>query len=261
MALNWQINHVAMKAFNLTSVVLIVLAAGICGIGVHLSEQKEIQRLRAENQELLAQQQALLAEQQATKAASDAQAATANQVDVDRAELMRLRNEVAQFRRERDLQKSTPTNAPPQSPYGAYIKKDQLTFLGYATPESTLQSMWWAFLNGTYDLANQSLSPQLLARQLRDEKGQEKFENSRKLSGPMFKGMQILGKKTISESNVEMKIRIDSAQAPNTGVALPKSPIQIQPMIKIGDAWKLSGSIRQYQPEWDQEGQVEIYSR
>src|SRR5258706_16052904 len=43
--------------------------------------------------------------------------------------------------------------AKPAHPAGTLILKDQLVFAGYKTPEATLESMFWALVNGNYAAA------------------------------------------------------------------------------------------------------------
>lgn len=103
----------------------------------------------------------------------------------DNTELLRLRNEVSQLRRERDAQKQQANQATPPaqgagpsaSEPGRYISKEQLAFVGYATPDAALESMTWGMMNGNYEQTIASLGPELLKHhEGRDAaKGREQF--------------------------------------------------------------------------------------
>ena len=95
------------------------------------------------------------------------------------------------------------------------------------------------------------------ADEAKDPKGKEKFEASYKTMGALFKGMQILARKTISDERVELKVKLDSDPYQNK----PTGPgIAIQPMLKVGDEWKLGGNTHQHSVKWDQNGSIQTYN-
>ena len=61
--------------------------------------------------------------------------------------------------------------------------------------------------------------------------------------------MQIVARKTLGEDKVELKVKMDADPLPDSKADMP--PFLIQPMVKVGNEWKLGGSTRGYQPEWD----------
>ena len=75
---------------------------------------------------------------------------------------------------------------------------------------------------------------------------------------PLFKGVQILAQKNVSDDRVELKVKYDTDPIPNA----PKesSEFMIQPMVKVGNEWNLGGSTRSYNPQWEQEGNVFQYT-
>ena len=182
-------------------------------------------------------------------------------------ELMRLRNKVAQLRRETAKTNAEQTAATDPSALdmltgftaGKYVAKQELAFAGYATPEATLLSMTWAMLRGDYDRANEALSPENRAAELKDQAEdpalREKYEVARKTIEPLFKGVQLVARKSISADRVELKVKVVQDPVPDGPAS---SPISIQPMERYGNEWKLSGSTREYTTEWDKSGEVQV---
>jgi RNA polymerase sigma factor (sigma-70 family) len=253
--------------FKAKAAAAILGAVIITGTGTYLVQQRQLERLRAENQNLLAQQQQLTAEQEAASKAVQTAREELERLQKDNAELLRLRNEVGQLRREREAAKqraSQPAALPAGTGQsaanpGRYISKDQLAFAGYATPEAALESMTWAMMKGTYEQAVASLGPELQQGELNDAKGREQFENGRKASALHFIGMQIVARKTLAEDRVELKVKMDADPMPNSGAKTP--PFFIQPMVRVGTEWKLGGSTRGYRDTWDQDGPIQAYTQ
>jgi prepilin-type processing-associated H-X9-DG protein len=89
--------HTTMSWINIKSIAAIAAAALAAGLGTHLVQQNETNRLRSENQNLLAQQEQLTAQRDAVASP------TANQDELERlrkdqADLLRLRGEVGTLR-------------------------------------------------------------------------------------------------------------------------------------------------------------------
>src|SRR4051812_31506805 len=241
----------------------VVAAAFVAGIGTCILMKRETDRLRAEHQSLIAKCERVAEERDA--AFSDRRAAEEKleRMRRDQAELLRLRSEVGQMRRQLEAEKTSA-----QSPRGkatereiprpgAYVTKEQLAHVGYGTAEAALQTMTWAIMSGSYDQANESLSPEMLADQLKDPKGREEFEAGLKVVAPLFKGFQILAKKVLAEDKVELKVKTDKAPIPGQPQEPP--PFTVQPMVKIGDVWKRGGSTRGYQETWESEGEIQRF--
>jgi hypothetical protein len=239
--------------------VAVLVGVAIVGLSVgYLVQRFEVERLQAENRSLLARQAQAMAMQGEAIQVMQSKKDELERIQRDSVELLRLRNEVAQLRRERDAQKENPRDLTPpsrdtvqnDSEPGPYISKEQLAFVGYATPEVALQSMIWAMLKGTYEQANAALGPEMLKHELEDENGREHFEAGRKALGPLFKGMQILARRTLSEDRVELNLKMDADSPPDSQEDMP--PFLIQPMVKVGSEWKLGGSTRGgYLPDWE----------
>jgi RNA polymerase sigma factor (sigma-70 family) len=238
------------------------LLAGViaASTATYFVQQREASTLRARNQSLVA------ALEQITKDRQDALDSGRSQEDEitrsrrDQTELLRLRGEVAQLRR----QLNTPKPAVPvQSgttphPPGSYIAKDQMQNAGYATPEQALETITSVMMNGPYEQVTQGLSPEMLAAETRDPAGKSGYERRRSTLAPLFKGIQFVAKKILAEDRVELKMKMD-VDAEMKKLSPDNPEFLIQPMMKIGDQWKISGSTREYTSKWDATGQIEQY--
>lgn len=255
-----------MNWFNLKSAAAIVGAAILTGTGTYFVQQRQIDNLSVTHQNLIAAQQMLTADREAALTAARLHDDELERLRKEAAEVHRLRNEVSQLRQQRaalaDLEAvnqklryqlapvlKPPVNQPTDGNAGAYIRKDQLAFVGYATPEASLQSMTWAMMAGKYEMANAALNPEMQASELKDPKARESFETAQQMFATKLKGIQFLAKKVLADDKVELKVNLDID--PGT------KPFHIQPMVKVGNEWKLGGSTREYSPSWEQNGQIQ----
>ncbi len=249
-----------MTMFNAKAVAALIGAAVITGAVTYLIQQHQVQRLQADNQSLLAQQAQASAEQEAAAKAAQATKEQLERLQKDNAELLQLRNEVGQLRRERDALKqraSQPAAGAGQSASnpGRYVSKEQLAFAGYATPEAALESMTWAVMKGAYDQFLAGLAPGLLKDG--SQQTREQFGADRQDKEAVFKGMQIVARKALDEDRVELKVKID-ADLGGQGIA---PPIVIVRAVKVGNEWKMDDLGRTYQPEWDKTGQIQSFAQ
>ena len=113
-------------------------------------------------------------------------------------------------------------------------------------------------MHGTYDQAIEGFSPPLLAEELEDKKGREEFEASRKRMAPLFKGIQIVAKKSLADDKVELKMWMDSDST--SGQQCGEREFVIQPMVKIGDAWRLGGGTMGHQEAWDEDPTIQTFA-
>ncbi|MBI3851915.1 MAG: sigma-70 family RNA polymerase sigma factor [Verrucomicrobia bacterium] len=254
-----------MNWINAKAVAAIVSAAVLAGTGTYFVQQSQTNNLRADNQRLVAQKQTLTTDLEAAVAAAQANKDELERLQKNTTELLRLRNEVGQLRRQRDAEKqrvsqqsaSTPNAAQPEGNVGAYISKEQLAFVGYATPEAALQSVTWVAINGTFEAAQASASP-TSPEDLGDPKKQrEDFEHDKKTKWASLKGMQIVAKKVLADDKAELKVRldVDSLQDGRGGTPL----FIVQPMVKVGSEWKAGSSGLKYQEDWERDGQIQTY--
>jgi RNA polymerase sigma factor (sigma-70 family) len=246
-----------MNWINTKTITALLGAAIVGGTGTYLVQQRTINALRAVNQELVAQQKKLAEENEAAMGAAQTHQDELKQLRLATAELPRLRNEVNQLRQQQKqaaaLLAKMSAGAKPAPPVTSpnYISKDRVTYAGYSTPEAALQSITWATLHGTPEQMKEGLSPQLLE----NADAYRNFESGRKQGSPILKGLEILAKKTVSENEVEMKLRVDTQPIP--GIPLDAIPMTILPMVKVGNEWKVGTSTRDYDPSWEQSGRIE----
>jgi RNA polymerase sigma factor (sigma-70 family) len=205
-------------------------------------EAAQLEKLRAENQRLAGQMEA-----EATRPLAE------------REELMRLRGEVGVLRRQLAGMAQTKPAAPAAQPPGktaGYLTKDQLAFVGFATPEAALKSAFWAVVNGKYDVARQSMSPEMQRETESDPNFRTNIENVPSNAANLIDGLQIMAKKTLADDQVELKVWMGGQYS--GGPSPPGAGnFFIQPLVKIGNEWKMSGSSRGVSPDWEQSGQVQ----
>lgn len=254
-------NVILTSMFGAKTIAAAVGAALLAGTAIYLVQQSQIERLKADNQNLIAQRQQSAADQETASRAAQAAKEELARLRKNNADLLRLRNEVGQLRRERAAQQAVPAAGSGQSAAnpGRYISKDQLVFAGYATPEAALQSMLWGVLNGTYEQAAGALAPDFQQQELKDGKSREGFEDAKKTMPLAFKGMQIVARKTLAEDRVELKVRVDVDPTVNADLKMP--PFVIEPVLKVGNEWKVAGNPRDYENQWDQDGQIQVLAK
>lgn len=243
-------------------------AALAVAIGAGTYEVRQASTLRTQNQ-LLQQQQVLLADQiqQLQKARNDAPGKLAilneeiAKSKTNFSELLRLRGEVGLLRRQLEslnLQASQQSTTQMKirnrgaHAAGTYISKDQMVYAGYATPEAALETANWVLMKGTYEQVNEMLSPELLTDKGNGPQGREQFETMRNELEALFKGMQIVAKKALTDDKVEIKFKMD--------VNSPGQPdFLVQPMVKVGDEWKVGGNTRDFPADWETDGLIRSF--
>ncbi|MDB6052776.1 MAG: hypothetical protein JWN25_299, partial [Verrucomicrobiales bacterium] len=97
-----------------------------------------------------------------------------------------------------------------------------------------------------------------LAPEFKNGITEEEIHAWREGEGKLFKGVQVLAMRTLSETNVELKIKSDFAP----GMPLEKQKnydIEIQRMVKINGAWKRTGNTYGYDPAWDGSENVQVF--
>ncbi len=263
--------HATMNWITVKTVGAIVAAAIVTATGTHLMKQREVTRLREESRNLVAEKEQLTSERDAILTTVAANKDEIERLQTNQTELLRLRGEIGVMRRQLESQNAQAKPQPamqrePTSttghPPGAYISKDRLAFAGYATPEAALETITWTMMNGTYDQANEGLSPAMLAQEETNdtrsrEQRLEQFEASRKRMAPFFKGIQIVARKSLANDKVELKVKMDSEPIPGQQHDLP--PFMIQPMVKVGDTWRIGGSTRGHEETWDNDAQIQTF--
>ena len=257
-----------LKVMTATQIKLGLGALVVAGAATALVVQHQTQtRLHGENAALTRQIAQLEADNESLSnrlaRASDAKPLPDEQMN----ELLKLRGEVGVMRRQLELQQKQvnqqsghtekATQSVSHAP-GSYISKEQLSDVGYTTPEAALETITWAMMNGTYEQVTQGLSPELLAEESKEAKSREDFETRQKMMSPLFKGMQIVAEKSLTGDKVELKVKMDADPIP--GQTRQQPPFLIQPMVKVENEWKLGGSTRDYRNGWETDGQVQTFA-
>jgi len=140
---------------------------------------------------------------------------------------------------------------------GQYLDRKQLAFAGYATPEATLQSMFWAANNGDGDQLFACFSPEAQAAIGKEPNGRKNFDAGVKKSAQAqsIKGLQVTARKVLADDQVELKFKLDFASPPKNGER--DKGFAICSFVKIGSEWKLCVKTKNYTPDWDNGSQPE----
>ena len=159
---------------------------------------------------------------------------------------------------------ATPAVPPTPVPVnaGEYVLRDKLVFAGFATPEAAMQSASWAMASGSYEATTNALSPKMHEEAQKKPNSRATTEASLTNLSPRFQGMQILARKDISDQQVEIKAKWDFGVP--AGLTIPDgrkalSQSFVQPMVKVGDEWKIGDSSHRYTPEWDKSGTIQNF--
>ncbi len=261
--------NATVNAFNSKSVVAIVVTAVAAGPGTHILQKRTIDRLRSDNQALATAEKQLRNERDSVLSVAKARMEDLERMRKGQSELLRLRGEVSQLRLQIESQNAQAAVqlTPPEvakaaggHPPGSYIAMNQLAHAGYQTPEAALETITWAMMKGTYEQVNEGAGKDILADELNDPKAREHFEAGQKRVAPLFRGMQIIARKVMAADEVELKVKLD--YDPAAGEINPSLPtISIQPMVRIGDECKITGSTRAYLEGWENDGQIQTFTQ
>ncbi|HEX5399278.1 MAG TPA: hypothetical protein VFY06_09540 [Verrucomicrobiae bacterium] len=141
----------------------------------------------------------------------------------------------------------------PHAP-GTLILKDQLVFAGYNTPEATLESAFWAIVNGNYDAAIAS-APKESATQVY---GRNPAQFKKQWQSGEFQdiaSLQIIARKNLSADRVELEFQMLSASQTDE-----QSEPGIFTMIKVGSEWKFDfRTVHDPPANWDSGGDVVVF--
>jgi hypothetical protein len=124
------------------------------------------------------------------------------------------------------------TNGPAgfQLPPG-YLRKSEARFVGYSSPEDTIQSLLWSIQN--QDITNlvqafaSARADQLLAEIARSKRSAEDYFRD----AGALPGMAILNRKQLPDGSVELEVEMVPSLAP--------APIRLR---QFGGLWKITSS-------------------
>ena len=221
-----------MKARNLATALAWLVALG--AVAAVLVQRSQIAALRTDSAQTPGPR---------TDASTGAQGETPSVQDTDAEsrELLQLRSEVTRLTaRKRELADvgreseslqaqlaATATNAG-GLPVPSYVRRSQARFLGYGTPQNTLQSWLWALQNRDFEKILQAFSPdesKALQTGIRSEEDLEKFFKG----AGAIPGLGILNTQTKPDGTTELQVYV----APQ----IPPQTIQLQ---LVNGEWKMS---------------------
>lgn len=215
-----------------------LLVTCIVALGVTVVQRRQLDELRTEYESAIPEQ--------ATKRVVETAVLRDILVKEPPTELLRLRGEVSGLRnRQRELedvadentrlrlqveqrQANASTNAslPP-----GYKLRSQAQFVGYGTPEQTLESFLWAIHNKDTNGVFTALTPESLEPVKRElAQLSDTAEMFKELAG--FAGMLVVDRATIEDGVVELKVEIAPGLSPNP------TPIPFA-FRRVGSEWKL----------------------
>jgi hypothetical protein len=212
-----------------------------------LHQRQELAQLRGENDRRLAELAAAGHDSTQAPAPNDGEPASAV-LDLGQgraSELLRLRSEVSRLtalRRElagvvaeadrlRAQVAANLTNAPSGAPLPAgYIRKAQAQWMGFSTPEATLQSFLWAVQRHDFTNLLQVLTTEA-AERLRSQFQQsgESLESFFKATDAM-PGLAIQGRQDLQDGSVQLQVQF--------GPGIPPGELRLQ---SVNGEWKLVG--------------------
>jgi multidrug efflux pump subunit AcrA (membrane-fusion protein) len=254
-----------MSWINAKSLAAIAAAALLAGTAGYLAQKQKTDQLQARMDATLAQLEQAKAVNQAAQEALAARDQQLQKLQTATTELARTRNQVAQLQQQRDTAaRSAPPPASPAPkpaalaafPPGTYVNRAQLSFAGYASPEATIQSLAWAAVNG-----QSNIIPHVIPTDL--EGGQElaqALQTALQDAGPAFTGMQILAEKVLADDRLEVLVKLDVQQVPGGSDNLPP-PLNILPMVRVDNEWKLGGNPQNYSENWPTTGQIKTFAQ
>ena len=252
----------------------LITATIVAAIGTGIYEARQASTLRTKVQTLQQQQAEQIQQLQNERDDATSQLSALRddnkRLKRNAAELLKLRGEVGQLRRQLDTanRETSQPVAPAQNAQkltnhlpGTYIPLNEVGFAGYATPEAALETITWKLWNATYDqmVEELPLSADEKAKELNNTKSREDFNTQRKKYVSHIKGLQIIAKKVLTEDKVELKVLMAHDDSPD----LPpeRTPYAVQSMIKVGNEWRLGGSTYEYQNGWENKGQIQMFAK
>ena len=254
-----------MSWINAKSVAAIAAAAILAGTASYLVQKQKTDQLQAQIDASRTQLEQAKADTLAARQALALRNQEMQKSQADALELAKTRNEIAQLRQQREASaqaaaKATASPAKPAGPTafppGTYVKREQLAFAGYSTPEATIQSLAWAATTGQTNIVQRTVSTDL-------PQGQQLAEELKQAlvgAGPFLEGFQVMAEKSLAEDRVEVLVKLDSRSIPGLNLNLPP-PLNIVPMIRVDNEWKLGAPPEDYSPDWQKTGQIKTFAQ
>jgi RNA polymerase sigma factor (sigma-70 family) len=239
----------ATKAIAMTLLQKTAIAATItalAAVGIHQARQTSGLRAQVQN---LQQTLSPLADQNAqlTRERDNATrqvAALRNEVELldrNKSELLRLRSEAGMLRRQTNelgklVQTWSAASTPDRSSEPTSFPRDSWAYVGFATPEATVQSYMWAKSRGEVKAAFSSATPELKQKVMDlyfKDKSEAEISALLIDSSKNQSGVQILKKMVVADDQVIFQAHFDGS---------PEKTYSILTLRKIDDEWKVSNS-------------------
>lgn len=157
-------------------------------------------------------------------------------------DLLRLRAEVTRLTARRDELAASASRAPAMaaSPGGmptsivplppGYVRKSKAAFVGYSSPENSLQSFLWAVHNKDVDRLTQAFTPEAAQRfkTMIEQMGSEEFFKQ----AENLPGMAIKEQKELEDGLMELQVEIIPG--------IPDAPSSAFKMKRVSGEWKIA---------------------
>jgi len=226
--------------------IALIASASLCVALWHKSRS-----LEAENQELLAKVNDLEQSAGDAKLRSKASSNFDTELQSQKRELMRLRDEVTQLRSSRDAaaraqgelaklqaqqSRGASASTDANATAGQSIRRDDWKFSGYATPEAAFISGMWAMKEGQSDTLLNSFTPQEKERfqaQMPEKSDAEIAQRFQKQYGNVT-GVRIVGENQTAPGEVVLDVYLEGIGA-----------LKKYRMNQVGDEWKAGGPVNQ----------------
>ena len=228
-----------MKVIRHNIMVAVLVGLGIVGT-ICIIQQSQINDLKETRRRLIGENLELSSNYAAQVAMNEARDAELASLRNEATDIPALRIQLAQAQNQARAATFENNAASQTESVTAYLRREQLKFAGFNSPEDAFQSLQWARINRDYTNWFAALGPEFQNEELADPRSMEKFLEG--AASYPFLGMQVLGQKAISHDKVELKVRLDA----ESGVVL-----FIYPMTATGNEWRLGDDIRSYSREWD----------
>jgi RNA polymerase sigma factor (sigma-70 family) len=133
-----------------------------------------------------------------------------------------------------------------------YVPREDFAFAGYATPESTIKSLFWIQSKGDFKATMESASPRFRAILEQAVKaapnGESTIVNSIVAESKNYLGYRITDAKNISDDKIVVSVLVDDARLKQIGAGdkgynalMAKSQKQWQ-LIRVNSEWKYDGA-------------------
>jgi len=204
----------------------VVSALAVVAVGIPLSQNNSLTRLREENNALQSQTRDLsqLRDENQRLAKLQADADELARLRKEHSELLQLRGEVTSLRNRRreTLAAASRPTAAAHPPIGPFIPTAQVADAGAATPEDALQTFFWACLNGKKDRLEQIVDYESWKKWMHDRRKErdpdfdpdepdhdDSFAINNLNSTPeKVNGVQILSQQVNSTNQIEFQVAV-----------------------------------------------------